>query len=206
MTLFPVDSLSGSSSCVQWSFDGNDGGGIILSPLDSMAALSMGELSSSSSLVLGAAGDGEVVAGGVTSVLAAGAAIVGLVGVSAFAYANAMYTPEILEGAERLRRTTRDAEVRKLRTAVQIHFESGNDVNELRVPLEAALGRTLEDYATAVASSSSSSSSPTIGSIDEALASADTVPFTEADKELADVLVKLDLIKRTPGVNGLSNY
>jgi len=79
--------------------------------------------------------------------------ILGLVlvaSVGAFVFANVVYTPMILEGAKDLRRSERDAEIRKLLMALQSHEKGGKDLMELRVPLETALGKTLEDYVLAV--------------------------------------------------------
>ena len=70
--------------------------------------------------------------------------------IGAFVFANVVYTPEILEGAKDLRRSERETEISKILQAVQAHITNGKDVNELRIPLETALGKSLEDYVTAV--------------------------------------------------------
>jgi len=110
--------------------------------------------------------------------LATGILGIGLVAsVGAFVYANIVYTPEILEGAKDIRRSERDrvreAEIQKLLNAVQSHEKGGNDIAELRVPLETALGKTLEDYVRAVLEP---------GSDDN-----DSL-FTASDTELATIL------------------
>jgi hypothetical protein len=88
----------------------------------------------------------------------AGAAVtVLLFAVGAFLHANLVFTPQIIMEADRLRKTRRNVEIQKLVSAIQFHLESGNDLNELRIPLEAALGMTLEDYISDVSSSSPSS-------------------------------------------------
>lgn len=73
-----------------------------------------------------------------------GIALLGAVGL--FAYANWVLTPEIMEGASLIRQENRNAEIRKLIVAVESHINSGNPLSELRVPLEAALGTSLEEY------------------------------------------------------------
>jgi hypothetical protein len=105
--------------------------------------------------------------------------ILGLVlvaSVGAFVFANVVYTPEILEGAKHIRRSERDAEIRKLLTALQSHEKGGKDLMELRVPLETALGKTLEDYVLAVLEQGPD--------VNDAL-------FTAADKELATMLKQI---------------
>jgi hypothetical protein len=105
--------------------------------------------------------------------------ILGLVlvaSVGAFVFANVVYTPEILEGAKDLRRSEREAEIRKLLKAVQSHEKGGKDLTELRVPLETALGKTLEDYVRAVLEPGSD---------------ANDALFTAADMELATMLKQI---------------
>jgi hypothetical protein len=60
-----------------------------------------------------------------------------------FAFVNLVLTPEIVEGASKLRQERREREVRKLIDAVT---EKGDSILELREPLEAALGVSLEEY------------------------------------------------------------
>lgn len=67
--------------------------------------------------------------------------------IAAFVFANVVYTPEILEGAKDLRREERQEEISKILEAVRTH---DGDVSELRVPLETALGKSLEEYIGAV--------------------------------------------------------
>jgi len=97
--------------------------------------------------------------------------------VLAFVYANVVYTPEILEGYRDIKRSERESEIRKLLEAVQSHVNDGTkestSILELRVPLETALGKTLEDYVRAVLEPGSESN--------DAL-------FTAADMELASIL------------------
>ena len=66
--------------------------------------------------------------------------------IGAFVFANVVYTPEILEGAEDMRRSERENEIAKILQAVRSHESSGKDLLELKVPLETALGKPLEDY------------------------------------------------------------
>jgi hypothetical protein len=97
-----------------------------------------------------------------------------LASVWAFVYANVVYTPEILEGARDLKRSEREVEIRKLLKAVQSHEKNGNEFAELRVPLETAVGKTLEDYVAAVLEPDSVENS--------------TALFTASDIELATML------------------
>jgi hypothetical protein len=99
--------------------------------------------------------------------------------VGAFVFANVVYTPEILEGARDIRRSEREAEIRKLVKAVQSHEEGGKNILELRLPLETALGKSLEEYVRSVLES---------GSDDK------TELFTPADKELATMLKQKQII------------
>uniref|UniRef100_A0A7S4EJ29 Transmembrane protein n=1 Tax=Pseudo-nitzschia australis TaxID=44445 RepID=A0A7S4EJ29_9STRA len=73
--------------------------------------------------------------------------------VGTFVFANQVYTPEISQGAQMMRKSNRENEIRKLLEAVGSHQEDGNELLELRLPLETALGATLEEYITAVESS-----------------------------------------------------
>eukprot|EP00537_Pseudo-nitzschia_pungens_P006768 CAMPEP_0172372294 /NCGR_PEP_ID=MMETSP1060-20121228/46880_1 /TAXON_ID=37318 /ORGANISM="Pseudo-nitzschia pungens, Strain cf. cingulata" /LENGTH=187 /DNA_ID=CAMNT_0013098217 /DNA_START=82 /DNA_END=642 /DNA_ORIENTATION=- len=70
--------------------------------------------------------------------------------VGAFIFANQAYTPEIIQGAQMLRKTNRENEIRKLLEAVRSHQEDGKELLALRLPMEAALGMTLEEYIRAV--------------------------------------------------------
>lgn len=96
--------------------------------------------------------------------------------IGGFLFANIVYTPEILKGAEQLRQSNREIEIRKLLVAIHTHEENGNELVELRLPLETALGTTLEDYIMAVDSSLSKETT------DQA--------FTTADQDLANILKK----------------
>lgn len=93
--------------------------------------------------------------------------------VGAFIFANQAYTPEIIQGAQMLRKSNRENEIRKLLGAVRSHQEEGKDVLALRLPMEAGLGMVLEEYITAVERSSEENS--------------DTI-FTTADQDLARIL------------------
>jgi hypothetical protein len=99
--------------------------------------------------------------------------------ISAFVFANLVYTPEILENAEQIRLETRDEEIRSVLDAVRQHVQEGKDLEELRRPLEVALNMSVEKYVQAVTAEKNSSN-------DE---SADrSTEFTEADVGLASIL------------------
>jgi hypothetical protein len=87
-----------------------------------------------------------------------------------FAYANVAYTSEILEEASSIRQENRELEVRKLIEAIHKHVTEGNKFEDLRAPLETALGvEALEEY------------------MDQVLSRYETTdaPYGEADIELA---------------------
>jgi translation initiation factor 1 (eIF-1/SUI1) len=69
-----------------------------------------------------------------------------LLTIGAFAYANAVYTPEILENSTQVRLQLRETQVRKLLVVVQNHDANGLDLEELRRPLEESFGMTIEEY------------------------------------------------------------
>ena len=92
--------------------------------------------------------------------------------VGAFIFANIVYTPEIVQGAQLLRQSNREIEIRKLLEAVHSHQADGNALIELRLPLETALGTTLEEYIIAVESG--------LEDID--------ITFTTADQDLVNIL------------------
>lgn len=95
------------------------------------------------------------------------------VAVGAFVFANVVYTPEIVQGAQELRQSNRAEEIRKLLQAVRNHLAGGNELTELKVPLETALGTTLEEYVKEV----------------ETTAEDDTSSFlTTADRDLVKIL------------------
>ena len=103
--------------------------------------------------------------------------------VGAFIFANLVYTPEIVKGAQQLRQSNREIEIRKLLAAVHIHCqEDGNELGELRLPIETALGTTLEEYITAVESESNLNLSTE--------ESTDRRAFTIADQDLVNILKK----------------
>ena len=95
-----------------------------------------------------------------------------LAAVGAYVFANVVYTPEILEGARDLRIAERESEIRKILQAVEKHE---GELAELKVPLETALGKSLEDYVRSVLEDDTETST------------ADFVP-TAADRELATIL------------------
>lgn len=66
--------------------------------------------------------------------------------VSAFVFANVVYTPEILEAAEQQKLEVREKEITKLLQVVVDHVAAGNDLKELKQPLEVALNMPLQDY------------------------------------------------------------
>ncbi|MGK3734299.1 MAG: hypothetical protein ACI8RD_007835 [Bacillariaceae sp.] len=106
--------------------------------------------------------------------------------VGAFIFANIVYTPEIVKGAQQLRQSNREIEIRKLLAAVHSHCqEDGNELVELRLPIETALGTTLEEYITAVESESESN-------LNLNLSSKETTDraFTTADQDLVIILKK----------------
>ena len=78
--------------------------------------------------------------------------------ISAFIYANQVYTPEIVENAERIRQEIREEEIQKLFDVVQQHMLQGKDLEELRRPLEFALDMAIEDYIASVVAESTENS------------------------------------------------
>ena len=103
--------------------------------------------------------------------------------VGAFIFANIVYTPEIVKGAQQLRQSNREIEIRKLLAAVHIHCqEDGNELVEVRLPIETALGTTIEEYITAVESESNLNLSTE--------ESTDRRAFTIADQDLVNILKK----------------
>jgi len=102
--------------------------------------------------------------------------ILSIAAIGGFLFANIVYTPEIMKGAEQLRQSNREIEIRKLLVAIHNHEENGNELVELRLPLETALGTTLEEYIIAVESNLSKETT------DKA--------FTTADQDLANILKK----------------
>lgn len=70
--------------------------------------------------------------------------------IGVFAYANLVLTPEILEGAASMRQEKRDSEIQRLIAVVHNHTEQRKSFSELRIPLEVALGVSLETYLEAV--------------------------------------------------------
>jgi hypothetical protein len=105
--------------------------------------------------------------------------LLGAVGI--FAYANLVYTPEIMQGASLLRQENREREVRKLISAVKCHSQNDQAFSDIRGPLETALGTSLEDYVQAVNDRTLSNDID-----DETCTSAS--PFGKADQELASVI------------------
>lgn len=102
--------------------------------------------------------------------------------IGAFVFANVAYTPEIMEGAQEMRQSNREVEIRKLVNAVRSHTDEGNEPAELRLPLETALGKTLEDYAAAVDLSSGDNDDTGGG---------DYLIVTAADKDLAKAIKQI---------------
>ena len=66
--------------------------------------------------------------------------------ITAFLYANMVYTPEIIENAERIRQEIRQEEIQRLLEVVQQHVNEGNDLEELRHPFEVALNMKIDNY------------------------------------------------------------
>lgn len=66
--------------------------------------------------------------------------------ISAFWYANVVYTPEIIENAQQIRLEEREAEIVRILKVVQDHVQQAKDMEELRKPLEFALNMSLEEY------------------------------------------------------------
>ncbi|KAL3916331.1 MAG: hypothetical protein SGILL_005229, partial [Bacillariaceae sp.] len=131
-------------------------------------------------------------AGSATNIplLAIGTLLLG--GAAVFAYANIVYTPEIIEGASVMRRENREEQVQKLIEAVRSHINGDNGLEELRRPLEAALGvDSLEKYVASVGVYFES------GTVDDSSSTAanageKALDLCEADKDLAE-LIKLEL-------------
>lgn len=101
------------------------------------------------------------------------------VALGGFVYANLQYTPEILHGAEQIRKEERELEVLKLVAAMVVEEKgqkgTSSQTESLRMPLEAALGITLEEYVAAVQVPPNEERS-------------DGPVFTPADKELAKLV------------------
>jgi hypothetical protein len=91
-----------------------------------------------------------------------------LLTIGAFAYANAVYTPEILGNSTQMRLQLRETQVRKLLVLVQNHDANGLDLEELRRPLEETFAMTIEEYVANV--------------------TAKKMEVTSADESLAEVL------------------
>ena len=102
--------------------------------------------------------------------------------ISAFLYANLVYTPEIVENAERIRQEIREEEIQKLCQVVEQHKREGKDLEELRQPLEFALDMTIEDYVASVLAESTPESP--LGKSD----SPTTRSIFRADAKLASIL------------------
>jgi hypothetical protein len=132
------------------------------------------KLSASSSIPISDSGIGEVPA----HVLIPGVFLLGAI--SAFVFANVVYTPEILENAGQIRSETRDKEIRSVLDVVRLHIQEGKDLEELRRPLEVALDMTIEDYVQAVTAEKNSSN--------EKNDDDRSTEFTEADIGLASIL------------------
>lgn len=95
-----------------------------------------------------------------------------LAAIGAYVFANVVYTPEILEGARDLRIAERETEIRKILQAIETHE---GEMVELKVPLETALGKPLEEYVQSVLEDGSDNNNT------------DFAP-TAADMELATIL------------------
>lgn len=70
--------------------------------------------------------------------------------VAAFVYANAVYTPEIMENSTKMRLQAREIDLKKLVDAIEQHQAENRDLEELRRPLEESFGVTIEEYVTNV--------------------------------------------------------
>ena len=106
-----------------------------------------------------------------------------LLAAGAFLYANVVYTPEIIAANQEMRLQVREAEMQKLLAVVLQHKTDGLDLEELRVPLEASFGTTVEEYVAKVDEENVSPSTTTRTTV-----AADLKKFTSADEELADIL------------------
>jgi hypothetical protein len=112
-----------------------------------------------------------------TALLIPGVFLLG--GVAAFIYANVVYTPEIIEGMELMRLEDREVEVQQLLEVFQEHQKDGNDLEELRKPLEQTFGMTVEEY---------------VAKVDDGKTSLEPSEFTSADETLADILRSMSRI------------
>jgi hypothetical protein len=113
-------------------------------------------------------------------------------GVGAFLYANVVFTPEIVENAKNLRQEQRNIEISQLIDVVNGYLDAGKDLEELRVPLETALGGTkLEEYIVEIHRKKDQSTKATVKD-DDSLA-----VFCEAENELAAILKANLKIDRT---------
>ena len=91
-----------------------------------------------------------------------------------FAYSNLAYTPDIENEARKMRLDNRETEVKNLIGAIHEHVSNDNDFEELRKPLEIALGvDSLETYYRAV--------------LDQPMNSTG-LPFADADYALAQLI------------------
>lgn len=99
--------------------------------------------------------------------------------ISAFVFANVVYTPEILENAEQIRLETREEEIRSVWNAVKQHVREGNDLEELRRPLEVALNMSIETYVQSIKNAQKNH---------EEEEKEGSTEFTEADIGLASLL------------------
>ena len=106
-----------------------------------------------------------------------------LLAAGAFLYANVVYTPEIIAANQEMRLQVREAEIQKLLAVVLQHKTDGLDLEELRVPLEASFGTTVEEYVAKVDEENVSPSTTTRTTV-----AVDLKKFTSADEELADIL------------------
>ena len=108
--------------------------------------------------------------------------LAGAIGV--FSYAKATLTPEIVQGAQQLRQDSREVEVKKLVEAVCKHTrEEGGKLEELRKPLEVALGMSLEQYVDAVEEGTVTTTSST-----------EVLLYSKADEELAGIFKESNIM------------
>mmetsp|Transcript_6435 Transcript_6435/g.9530 ORF Transcript_6435/g.9530 Transcript_6435/m.9530 type:complete len:221 (-) Transcript_6435:461-1123(-) len=75
-----------------------------------------------------------------------------LLAVSAFVYANIVYTPEIVQNARLIQK---EDDIMRVLSLVEEYRMKGSDINELRGPLEKVLGMAIEDYVSNVDSEES---------------------------------------------------
>jgi hypothetical protein len=103
-----------------------------------------------------------------------------LLAAGAFLYANVVYTPEIIAANEQMKLESREVEIRKLLSAVQQHKQDGLDLEDLRIPLEASFGMTIEEY---------------VSKVDDSKDSMGNSNFTSADEHLADVFRSISRVR-----------